>query len=395
MTLTILATNPNPDLYGASRMLLESVRGFRAEGWQVTVTIPSAAGPLVERARGGGRRASARAPPPSLRRGDLRPLGLLRLAWHTLRSIPPGIRLLRQVRPDVVYVTTLIQPLWLVLGRVLRIRVVCHVHESESTAPPLLRRLLALPLLLAHRVVFNSRFSQSVQVAAMPRLARRCEVVHNGVAGPSTVTPPRASLDGSIRLLYVGRLSERKGVLDAVDAIVELDRLGTAEHPRHRRRRLPRVRVGRRRPPRAGPQPVGSTSACTCTGSRRTSGRTSRAADVLLVPARVDESFGNTAVEGVLAARPVIATRTGGLPEALEGMASARLVPASNPAAIAAAVAELAARLARGAPRRHGRRRAGRGPVRPGGLPGRHRPGGGPSPPRNLMRRPSSFLSRV
>ena len=41
MTLTILATNPNPDLYGASRMMLESIRGFREAGWQVTVSIPT------------------------------------------------------------------------------------------------------------------------------------------------------------------------------------------------------------------------------------------------------------------------------------------------------------------------------------------------------------------
>jgi glycosyltransferase involved in cell wall biosynthesis len=341
MTLTILATNPNPDLYGASRMLLESVRGFRAEGWQVTVTIPSATGPLVDQLEAVGAEVRT-CPTPALRRGDLSPLGLLRLAWHTFRSIPPGIRLLRQVRPDVVYVTTLIQPLWLVLGRVLRIRVVCHVHESESTAPKLLRRLLALPLLLAHQVVFNSRFSQSVQVAAMPRLARRCEVVHNGVAGPSTVTPPRGSLDGSVRLLYVGRLSERKGVLDAVDAIVELDRLGTPSTLDIVGDVFPgyewvvddlqaRVRAG------------GIDERVHLHGFAADIWPFLAAADVLLVPARVDESFGNTAVEGVLAARPVIATRTGGLPEALEGMTSARLVPASNPAAIAAAVAELAA----------------------------------------------------
>jgi glycosyltransferase involved in cell wall biosynthesis len=61
-------------------------------------------------------------------------------------------------------------------------------------------------------------------------------------------------------------------------------------------------------------------------------------ADVVLVPSVADESFGNTAVEAVLAARPVIASDAGGLQEAVEGYTSAQVVPAEAPAAVADAV---------------------------------------------------------
>ena len=74
-------------------------------------------------------------PTPVLRKTYLTPRGLLRLFALTARSIPAEVRVLREVRPDVIYVNTITQPLWLVLGRCLRIPVVCHVHEGEASMP--------------------------------------------------------------------------------------------------------------------------------------------------------------------------------------------------------------------------------------------------------------------
>jgi glycosyltransferase involved in cell wall biosynthesis len=50
------------------------------------------------------------------------------------------------------------------------------------------------------------------------------------------------------------------------------------------------------------------------------------ATDVVLIPSIVDEPFGNTAVEAVLAARPVVVSDTSGLREAVAGYASAQVV---------------------------------------------------------------------
>lgn len=60
--------------------------------------------------------------------------------------------------------------------------------------------------------------------------------------------------------------------------------------------------------------------------------------DVLVVPSRIDEPFGNTAVEGILAQRPVIASDTSGLREAAGGYPTARLVPPGSPSALARAL---------------------------------------------------------
>src|SRR5690606_31465053 len=55
-------------------------------------------------------------------------------------------------------------------------------------------------------------------------------------------------------------------------------------------------------------------------------------------PAQLEESFGNTAVEAILAERPVIASRIGGLQEAVEPYSSAVLVEPGNPQQLAAAI---------------------------------------------------------
>ena len=95
----------------------------------------------------------------------------MRLLGIALRALPAQIRILREVRPDVIYVNTIIQPLWLVLGRCLGIPVVCHVHEGEASTPRLVRKALSIPLLLARRLILNSRFSLSVLIDVMPSVA--------------------------------------------------------------------------------------------------------------------------------------------------------------------------------------------------------------------------------
>ena len=68
-----------------------------------------------------------------------------------------------------------------------------------------------------------------------------------------------------------------------------------------------------------------------------------READVALVPSVLDESFGNSAVEAVLAARPVVVSDLRGLREAVAGFAAARVADPGDPGRWADAVEELVA----------------------------------------------------
>jgi glycosyltransferase involved in cell wall biosynthesis len=340
--LTVFATNPNADLYGASRMFLESVQGMAALGWRVVVSTSEPSGPLLDAVRAAGCEERS-VPSPVLRKTYLNLRGLVRLFALTLRAIPTEVRLLREIRPDVIYANTVIQPLWLVLGRCLGIPVVCHVHEAEASASRLVRKALALPLLLARRLIMNSRFSTKVLIDALPSVEARCVVIDNGVTGPPRVDPPRVRPEGPVRLLYVGRLSDRKGTVDAIEAVnllcrrgldVQLDIVGS-------------VFPGKEAVEQALREQVADADLgdhVRFLGFQPTVWPALADSDILLVPSRTDEPFGNTAVEGLLAARPVIATRTGGLVEATEGFDAALIVSPSAPDEIADAVEHVVGR---------------------------------------------------
>lgn len=315
--------------------MLESVAGFVEAGWRVVVTL-AGTGPLVAELEGVGAEVTFTRTP-VLRKSFLRPAGFVRLVADTAAGVVDGSRLLRRVRPDAVYVSTVTVPLWTVLGRIARRPVLVHVHEAESGAPALLRRLLALPVTIATRVVANSRFSVDVLRGSLTAAARRAVVVHNGVPGPAEIVPAREQIEGPLRLLYVGRLSARKGVDVALEAVGELHRTGddvelfllgavfagNEEFEEGLRRRAAELGVADR---------------VTFLGFRPEVWNHLAGADVVVVPSVVDEPFGNTAVEGVLAARPVIVSGTSGLREAAAGYESAQRVPAGDAQAIADAV---------------------------------------------------------
>jgi glycosyltransferase involved in cell wall biosynthesis len=337
---TILVAHPSAELYGSDRVLLESVAGLVAAGARAVVTLPSA-GPLVDALTAVGATVH-HAPTPVLRKAMLRPRGFASLVGQSARGLTAGIRLVRRTRPDAVYVNTVTIPLWILVGRLTGRPVLAHVHEAEGSASRAVGTALALPLLLATRVVANSRYSVEVLGRALPRVARRAVVVHNGVPGPADPAPAREHLAGGLRVLYVGRLSDRKGVDVAVEAIVELrdrgaratlDIVGAVfpgyEWYEEQLRTMIRV--------------LDLDELVTLHGFHADVTPFLAAADACVVPSRVDEPFGNTAVEALLAARPVVVSDTSGLREAAGGYESARLVPPSDPAALADALHDIAA----------------------------------------------------
>jgi glycosyltransferase involved in cell wall biosynthesis len=64
------------------------------------------------------------------------------------------------------------------------------------------------------------------------------------------------------------------------------------------------------------------------------------AADVVVNPARVPESFGRVACEALVAGAPVVSTSVGAVEEVLQDGKTALLVPPEDPVALAAAIAE-------------------------------------------------------
>jgi glycosyltransferase involved in cell wall biosynthesis len=307
----VLIAHPSAELYGSDRVALESARAFVEAGWTVEATL-TGDGPLVELLEQAGCPVTVQ-PAPVLRKSYLSPLGLLRFAARTVGCTPAMFRMLRRIRPEVIYVSTVTVPWWLVLARILGIRVIVHVHEAEDGVPRPVRLALAVPLLLAQRVVANSLASRDVLARSLPALARRTDVIYNGVPGPAAGTAPREILVPPVRLGLVGRISPRKGTDVAVAALAllrergveaTLDLVGGVFDGYEWFEDDVRRQAGA----------AGLDDAVRWLGVLPEVWSALEAVDVALVPSRV-EPFGNAAVEAMLAGRPVIAGNTQGLRE--------------------------------------------------------------------------------
>lgn len=328
----IVAAHPGAELYGSDRVFLDTVRGLTQVADRVLVVLPQS-GPLVAQLEEIGVEVAV-LPMLVLRKALMRPSGWPSLVRQTARSVRATHRLLRRERPALVLVNTVPLPLWPLAGRLAGIPVVVHVHEGEQSAGAMIRRLLYAPALAASRILVNSRFSRTVMTSTYKRLEARSEVVPNAVPGPAAVEPPRRDVSDGLRVLYVGRLSPRKGpdlLIEAVGLlrgsghIARVDIVGSAfrgyEWFEAQLREL------------AVQKDVADL--VEFHGFQPDVWEYLSGADVMVVPSRLDEPFGNTAVEGVLAGRPVIVSRTSGLLEATEAIPTAFMARPDSAEAIA------------------------------------------------------------
>ena len=335
----VLVAHPSSDLYGSDRVLLESIQAFAEEGRRVVVVLPSP-GPLDEELRRRGAEVT-HAASPVLRKSALSPAGIVRLAGQFLAAARPARELIRSIDPELVFVNTLTIPAWIAYGRLAGRTTVCHIHEAEGSASGLLRRALYLPLLFTHGLVLNSRYALGVMARSWPSLVSRTRVLYNGVPGPAQASLPRQNPD-PLQLLFIGRLSPRKGPQVAIDALSGLVNDGVDAHLRllgdvfdkyewfaeELREQVDRL---------------GLQDRVEFLGFHPEVWPFLEQSDLILVPSTVDEPYGNTAVEALLAQRPLVVSATSGLLEASEGFEAERRVTPDDAAALSQGIRELLA----------------------------------------------------
>lgn len=337
---TVLAVHSGADLFGSDRMFLESVIGLCDAGHDVVVALPHT-GPLVPELQAAGARVVV-LPMLVLRRALLRPTGWLSLARDGVQGFVAARRLLSRVRPTAVYVSTITLPHWPVTARMFRARVSAHVHEAEGHVNRLINAATYASLAAAHTVIVNSDYARQVLGASLPGVLPRSEVIYNGVSSPADPAPPRATMSGPLRLCYVGRLSPRKGP----DLVIEAARLLAQEGCEVTVSLVGSVYPGTEwfeRELRAQAASLPDGAEVVFEGFSSNVWPHVADADIAVVPSRLNESFGNTAVEGVLALRPVVASDNSGLREAVGQYATARLVTPDSARELADACKEVRA----------------------------------------------------
>lgn len=334
----VLIANPSADVYGADLQMLDSVVGMVAAGMRVVVSLPED-GPLAAMLRERGAEVR-RDRVPVIRRSALSAKGLAVLGGQTAAGTVRLARMLRTLRPAVVYVNTMTIPVWILAARLARIPVVCHVHEAEESDSVLVLKGLHAPLRLATSLIANSRAAIAAMVAVFPSLDRRTRLIYNGIPGtPRDPAPAARNPDGPYQVVAVCRLSPRKApdiALEAVAALraegreVALTVYGTAFAGYEWYEQQLRERAAQ--PDLAG--------ALTFGGYVSPVWDALAAADVVVAPS-LREPFGNAVIEAQFARRPVVAAATLGHLETVVEAETGLLVPPNDAPALAAALARL------------------------------------------------------
>jgi len=202
---------------------------------------------------------------------------------------------------------------WLPSGLPARATGKPYVLTMHGTDAELARRAPALfrPIVRAARMVLC--VSEALTETARKLGAREVRVVPVGVTVPDLTVEP----EEPPHVLFVGRLSEEKGVLELLEAARDLPLVVVGDGPLRGRRPGARGFV----PPAELP------------------GELDRAA-VVVCPSR-REGYGVVARQAMAHARPVVATAVGGLVEAVVDGETGLLVPAGDVPALRAALERL------------------------------------------------------
>lgn len=264
-----------------------------------------------------------------------------------------GVRLARQWQPDVVHLhTAMVWPQAQAIQEQTSTPLVYHVHSVDRAEyeighepQPWLAHSHAQDAAIAHadRLIALSSDERDLLTAYYPGARDRIRVVGNGIDEAATHGPTRRRTrqDGPQMVLYSGRLVERKGIRELLDAIPCV--LAAAPDTR--------LVLAGGPPPLTGAEvadqwltpalePYRPQIHFTGWLSPAALADWYRAADILVVPSRY-EPFGMVILEGMLHGLPIVSSDVGGPAEILDDRRTALLFPPRDATRLAAAIRAL------------------------------------------------------
>jgi len=342
----VLFVHQSADLYGSDITLLQLVSAVVERLARAIVVVPYR-GPLVERLQEAGAEVVVHESLPVLRREHMSFKGLLHLV-SSLWSIVWLAVLIRRQHVAIIHCNTLAVSIAGFASKLARRKQVWHVHEI-MVRPLVVASLLAtLSSAVSTVVVANSKATAEHHYRRRWFGSAPIKVIMNGVDESrlrSHSEPSLRSLVGAnprdTVFTLVGRINAGKGHSVFLDAAESL----AAESDNVRFLIVGDSFVGQERYSEAVDRRIESSSIL----RERTThiphvsevGSVYTAADVVVVPSTLPESFGLVAAEAMSAGLPVIASRIGALPEVVEDHRTGILVVPEDAASLLAAMKKL------------------------------------------------------
>jgi glycosyltransferase involved in cell wall biosynthesis len=250
-------------------------------------------------------------------------------AWLYARSLSP---LLQRQRPfDIVFVNWAYPDACGIAK--LRVPFVVSISGSDANVGLTfsIRRRQILAMLRAARAVTTRSRALKELLVRHGADAEKIHVLYNGV-DRELFTPSRLDQrPGSLRVVYIGRLSPEKGVADLLAALEQFTK-------------PPPLLVIGDGPQRAALQRQASSLPVTWLGTKCNDeiAPLLRATDIVCLPSHM-EGVPNAALEAFACGLPVVAARVGGIPEIITPQTGVLAEP-RNPSSLAAALREALAR---------------------------------------------------
>ena len=335
LAMKIACIHQGYELYGSDRCFAESVAALREAypAAEIEVVLPRP-GPIV----------AALAPHAShisfeplfvLRRKTLARLALT--GWFVLPlALARAAR--RLARADLVYINTSVVLDYQLAARAFPGKALLHIHEIPTGfARKLLR---GAGLWSGARLIFNSRATRD---SFAPPPERAGEVIYNGLDGPLEAEP--VTYDGArpLRVALIGRINRIKGqdvllaalqrLPQAMRARIEVRMVGGAfENPALETKLIDEVAAAGLSA-RVSVEPFVADTAPVYAW-----------ADVVVVPSKLPESLGRTAIEAMSFGRPALVSAIGGLTEVVLDGETGWHVPPGDADALARRLEAIVAR---------------------------------------------------
>jgi glycosyltransferase involved in cell wall biosynthesis len=243
--------------------------------------------------------------------------------------------------PDVVHIQiTADRSFWhhalfVSIAHLLRRRIIVHIHggrfitflkRQKGLGAWLAKKILRAPT----RIVVLWAGMQQELIEYLPGI--RTQVIPNGINLPKKFhARTRAASSKGLRVLYIGRIEEKKGIHDLLTAMLslkkevsELTLVGDLAPDQESIEKLINELTQEQKLIIAGAQPNDKI------------GNYYNAADVFILPSHT-EAMPLTILEAMVHGTPIIATRVGAIPEMLE-KTGATLIPPHDPSAIRKAI---------------------------------------------------------